>query len=134
VLVALVASLRQLERTPEALQWFDLLLADAQFLAAEPEFAGALKEIHFEFVYDYAGRLADRGDFAQCAALLSQLVKVLPKKERQENTDRAYFSLGACHEEAGEHRLADKAWSAVKSSGLREIIEQRRAARKSPSP
>jgi len=138
VLHALVASLHQLKRTPEALQWFDLLLADARFLAAEPEFAEALKEIHFDFVYDYAGDLTlrepSRADLAQCTTLLSQLLNVLPKKERQEKTDRAYFSIGYCHEEAGQHLLADKAWSAVKSSGLRDIIEQRRAARKSPSP
>jgi len=50
VLVALVWSLHQLKRTLEALQWFDLLLADAQFLAAEPEFAEALKLVHFDIV------------------------------------------------------------------------------------
>jgi len=133
VLVALVWSLHQLKRTLEALQWFDLLLADAQFLAAEPEFAEALKLVHFDIVDLFVYDAGHRGDFAQCTALLSRMVKAVPR-ERRNRTDEIYFDLGACHEEAGAHRLADKAWNAVKSSGLRDIIEQRRAARKSPSP
>lgn len=133
VLVALVAALHQLKRTPEAIQWFELLLADAPFLATQPQFAEALKLVQFDIVYLYAHDLSSREDFAQCATLLSQLVEAAPSA-RRDMTDEVYVNLGACYEGAGQHLLADKAWSAVKSSQLRAIIEQRRAARKSTSP